>query len=86
MADTETAGTWRARDIAIIFDDDQTDDPVVTVKISTPAGTIMAMAERLAAPDARTLLLRRVHVHAVDHAAGQFGLGSLGACEGWLTP
>lgn len=37
-----------------------TDDPVVTVKITTPAGPVLVMAE--AEERGRTLILRRLHV------------------------
>lgn len=77
MAEVEEAGTWRAVDIAIKFDDEQTDDPVVTVEISTPTGTVKAMAEPEDSADGRTLLLRRLHIHAINRGALQFGPGNL---------
>jgi len=36
---------WRAEDISFDFVDDLTSDPVMTVLVSTPAGTLRFMAE-----------------------------------------
>jgi hypothetical protein len=35
---------WRASDILIVLDDEQTDDPIIPAEITTPAGAISVMA------------------------------------------
>jgi hypothetical protein len=51
---------------------DDTDDPVVTATIATPAGTLRAMAEieRIG----RLLILRGYHMHGEDIGRNEFGL------------
>ena len=55
--------------------DELTDDPVVTIEISTPAGTIKFMAE--AEEAGAVLILRGAHVQG--EAVGQIGVANLRA-------
>lgn len=62
---------WTAADIEIVLLTDDTDDPVVTAEIVTPAGTLRAMAE----PEwrERCLILRGYHMHGEDVGPNEFG-------------
>jgi hypothetical protein len=51
---------WRTGDISFEFVDELTLDPVVTVLVSTPGGTLRFMAEP-AMRDGTTLVLRAMH-------------------------
>jgi hypothetical protein len=62
---------WTAADIAIILDDDLTDDPVVTARILTPAGELLVMAE-VEVQD-RELVLRGLHMHGVTLGPNELG-------------
>jgi hypothetical protein len=60
---------WRPDDIAFDIVDDETDDPVVTARFDTPAGSLMAMAE--VQVRGRTLRLVRMHMQgATANAIG----------------
>ena len=65
---------WRTGDISFDFVDELTSDPVVTILVSTPDGTLRFMAE----PEIRkgtTLLLRAVHAQdARPNAVGAANL------------
>jgi hypothetical protein len=64
---------WRPEDISFDFVDDLTSDPVVTVLVSTPGGTLRFMAE--AGMQGTTLVLRAVHAQdAHPNAVGTANL------------
>src|ERR1019366_7813957 len=67
--------TWRASDITIVLDDDETDDSIVTADIVTPAGTIEIMASF--ALDANTLTLNGLHIQRPAKDTGPFGRANL---------
>lgn len=54
---------WGPGDISFDIVDDETDDPVVTVRFETPAGSILVMAE--VEEHGRTLRLLRLHMQGV---------------------
>ena len=58
---------WRPGDIAFDIVDDETDDPVVTVRFETPSGCILAMAE--VEDHGRTLRLVRMHMQGAGASA-----------------
>lgn len=62
---------WGAARIAIVLVADDTDDPVVTAEIVTPAGTLRAMAE----PEwvDRLLILHGYHMHGENVGPNEFG-------------
>jgi hypothetical protein len=62
---------WSAADIVIVLSADDTDDPVVTAEIKTPAGTLRLMAE----PEwpGRVLILHGCHMHGEDVGPNAFG-------------
>jgi hypothetical protein len=64
---------WRAEDISFDFVDELTSDPVVTVLVSTPGGTLTFMAEP--STQGTTLVLRAVHAQdAHPNAVGAANL------------
>jgi hypothetical protein len=62
---------WSAGQITFEVVVDETDDPVVTFTVVTPAGTLKAMAE----PEwvGRRLVLRGFHIHGEDVGPQEFG-------------
>lgn len=64
---------WSVRDIGFDIVNDMTDDPVVTLRVSTPAGLLTFTAEPEAA--GATLVLRGTHVQ--DASANAIGVGNL---------
>ena len=64
---------WDVADIAFEIVDDMSDDPVVTLRIATPAGPLTFMAEP--AMQGTTLRLTRAHVQ--DAAPNTVGAGNL---------
>ena len=62
-----------AADIAFEIVDDLSDDPVVTVRLSTPAGPLTFMAE----PVIEGTLLILKAMHAQDSRANRIGAGNL---------
>ncbi|MEO8716329.1 MAG: hypothetical protein ABI369_15090 [Acetobacteraceae bacterium] len=64
---------WSTADISFEMVDDMTSDPVVTVTVSTPGGTLRFMAE----PEVQgsTLVLRRAHAQGAR--ANAVGAGNL---------
>jgi hypothetical protein len=64
---------WRPADISFDMIDDLTADPVVTVVVTTPDGTLRVMAE----PEmgAGVLILRRLHIQ--DGVPNAIGAGNL---------
>lgn len=62
---------WTAADIRIDLSADDTDDPVVTAEIVTPAGTLRAMAE--AERKGRVLIFHGFHMHGENIGSNQFG-------------
>ena len=64
---------WNPKDIAFDFVDDLTDDPVVTIRISTPAGPVRFMAQPVM--EGRTMVLKGFHVQ--DSTANWLGTGNL---------
>lgn len=73
----KSAVHWSGDDIEIEADDLGTDDPVVTARITTPAGILDVMAEP--SQKGRCLVLERLHMHGVDIGPRQFGLANLRA-------
>jgi hypothetical protein len=67
--------SWRASDIAIALDDEQTDDPVTTVEIMTPVGGIKVMA--VVSLDDRCLKLSGLHIQPVGASNLRFGVSNL---------
>ncbi len=62
-------GRWGVDDIAFEFVDDLTDDPVVTIRVLTPVGTLMFMAVPVIS--GTTMILRGLHVQdSVPNAVG----------------
>ncbi len=55
--------------------DDGTDDPVLTLRVILPEGTILIMAEVAEAGD--TLLARGLHIHGEGLGANDLGPGRL---------
>ena len=51
---------WTSADIEIVFDDELTDGAIATVRILTPSGELLVMAE--AKQNERELVLRRLHI------------------------
>jgi hypothetical protein len=69
-----TAGpesAWTLADIEIALDADMTDDPVMTVRISTPVGVVTVMAE--VALSGRELFLTRTHIQGENLTPGSPG-------------
>jgi hypothetical protein len=64
---------WSSRDILFEIVDDMTDDPVVTVRVGTPAGSLTFVAEPVVM--GTTLLLRGTHVQ--DGLPNKVGAGNL---------
>jgi hypothetical protein len=66
---------WNSNDIRFQLADDDTDHPIVTLHIETPAGRLYAMAvvERLG----RCIALLGLHVHGDRTAVNQVGSGNL---------
>jgi len=64
---------WTAIDIAFEIVDDLSDDPVVTIRLSTPAGPLTVMAEPVV--QGTTLLLNGVHVQ--DSTPNRIGAANL---------
>jgi hypothetical protein len=67
---------WSRTDVSFDIIADDTDDPVVTIRVATPAGELQIMAEVLEANDGKTLKLQGVHVHS-DAGPNAFGLSAL---------
>jgi hypothetical protein len=65
---------WSGADISFEIVDDMTDDPVVTVRVTTPVGVLMFAAEPVVM--GRTLLLRGTHVQ--DGRPNLVGASNLG--------
>jgi hypothetical protein len=53
---------WTSADIEIVLDDELTDGTVATVRITTPSGELLVMAE--AEQNERELVLRRLDIQA----------------------
>jgi len=53
---------WTSADIEIVLDDELTDGAIATVRILTPLGELLVMAE--AEQNGRELVLRRLHIQA----------------------
>ena len=53
---------WTSADIEIVLDDELTDGAIATVRILTPSGELLVMAE--AKQNERELVLRRLHIQA----------------------
>jgi hypothetical protein len=53
--------TWSVSDVSFEMFEDLTDDPVVTIVISTPIGEVVMIAE-VETPSARVLVLRKTHI------------------------
>jgi hypothetical protein len=66
--------SWRPDEITFDIVADDTDDPVVTITASTPAGLIAVMAE--VETRGRTLRLHGVHVHS-EAGPNAVGLANL---------
>ena len=64
---------WSSEDISFEIVDDMTSDPVVTVVVSTPDGTLKFMAE----PEAQGSTLVLHGTHAQDAYANGVGAGNL---------
>jgi hypothetical protein len=64
---------WRPDQIAFEMREDETDDPVVTASIASPAGEILAMAE--VEERGRVLCLRNLHLQGPG--ANAIGTGNL---------
>lgn len=62
---------WTEKDISITLLDGLTDDPIVTAEISTPDGTLQAMARIEDEPP--TLRLCELHLHGENVGPRQFG-------------
>ncbi len=63
---------WTADQLSFEFLSDATDDPVVTIEIRFPAGTLLIMGEP--EEQGRTLILRGVHIHSEENGENSFGL------------
>jgi hypothetical protein len=70
-----TYKSWRDRDISIVLDDEQTDDPVTAVEIMTPIGAIKVMA--VVVLDDRCLTLSGLHIQPVGMSNLRFGVSNL---------
>ena len=68
---------WTADDIGIVVDDLATDDPVMTARVTTPAGDVDVMAEPVIR--GRRLLLEGLHLHGVTLGPGELGWPTLRA-------
>jgi hypothetical protein len=62
---------WTADDIEIELEDELTDGPVVTARITTPLGALLVMAE--VELQGRELRLDRLHMHGETLRPNQFG-------------
>jgi hypothetical protein len=67
---------WLPGDVAFEIIADDTDDPIVTIRVTTPAGELQIMAEVSEEDEGRTLKLQGTHLQS---AAGPnaFGVGAL---------
>jgi hypothetical protein len=66
---------WSASDVRFELIDDLSGDPVVTIEIATPQGTILIMGEpRISG---RTMIAASVHMHGVDVGANAIGAAVL---------
>ena len=65
---------WAPGDLDFEVLDDGTDDPIVTVRIGTPDGVLLIMAE--VAQEGRTLRLLDLHIQS-DAGANAIGLSAL---------
>lgn len=66
---------WTIEDISFEMVDDMTDDPVVTVRVTTPLGRLDFAAEVIAENDGRKLILGGLHVQ--EPAPGSIGQANL---------
>jgi hypothetical protein len=64
---------WSVEDISFEIVNDMTDDPVVTLSVTTPIGVLTFAAEPVAAGN--TLILQRTHVQ--DGQPNTVGVGNL---------
>jgi hypothetical protein len=64
---------WNTRDISFDFVDDMTDDPIVTLRVSTPVGLLTFMAQPVIS--GTTMVLKGLH--AQDSTANAVGPGNL---------
>lgn len=64
---------WTASEITFELLDDLSDDPVVTLRIGTPAGVLLAMA--IPEADGNRLILRSAHINGEGQG---FGSGHVG--------
>jgi len=64
---------WTVEDLWFEIINDMTDDPVVTLSVTTPVGVLMFVAEPVVS--GTTLILRRTHVQ--DGQANAVGVGNL---------
>ncbi len=62
---------WTSADIEIVLDDELTDGTVATVRIRTPSGELLVMAE--AEQNERELVLRRLDIQADALAPNDLG-------------
>lgn len=63
---------WTAADIRIVVTDDLSEDNALTVRLSTPAGTLAMLAEVRFVD--RRMVLSGVHTHGEDMGPRQFGM------------
>ena len=66
---------WSSSDVTFEIDDDGTEDPVVTVEVTTPDGKIVVMGEPR--EDGRTLIVERTHIHGVGGGPNELGPAKL---------
>ncbi|WP_237478234.1 hypothetical protein [Lichenibacterium dinghuense] len=66
---------WSSDDLSFEIEDAGTQDPVVTVEITTPDGKLVVMGEPR--QDGRTLVVEATHIHGVGFRPNDLGSAKL---------
>ena len=66
---------WSFADVAFDLQNEGTDDPVVTVQVTTPSGVLYVMAELVLSE--RTMVLRGAHMHGDGVGPNTIGSANL---------
>lgn len=54
---------WAVSDLSFEMDDDQTDDPIVTIVVHAPGATLQIIAEIILDRSIRSMTLSGTHIH-----------------------